>query len=220
MATPVSRTNRCCAASRKPTTAFPLRGLEWLNRNFSVSSNPTEASARARGFSQSYLLYYLYGVERVGRMTANRFIGQHDWYREGSEMLVRTQDRISGSWKGVGVEMDPQIATSLSLLFLSKGRRPVVAAKFQTGDDGDWNRHRSDLAHLTHDVERRWQRDLTWQIIDGDAATLEDLLQTPVSVFERSRRPELAARAKAIAQAVRRTRWVHLCGILLRRRRF
>ncbi len=168
----------CCQP--QADNGIPLRGLEWLSRNFSVSSNPTEASARARGFSQSYLLYYLYGVERVGRMTANRFIGQHDWYREGSEMLMRTQDRISGSWKGVGVEMDPQIATSLSLLFLSKGRRPVVAAKLQCSNDNDWNRHRNDLAHLTRDVERRWHRDLTWQIIDGEAAALEDLLQTPV----------------------------------------
>jgi hypothetical protein len=29
-------------------------------------------------------------------------------------------------------------------------------------------------------VERRWRRDLTWQVIDGDAAALEDLMQTPV----------------------------------------
>jgi hypothetical protein len=168
----------CCQP--QSDNSIPLRGLEWLGRHFSVASNPSEGSARTRGFSQSYLLYYLYGVERVGRMTANRFIGQHDWYREGSEFLVRAQDRISGSWKGVGVEGDEQIATALALLFLSKGRRPVVAAKLDTGSELDWNRHRNDLAHLTSDVERRWKRDLTWQIIDGSAASLEDLMQTPV----------------------------------------
>src|SRR5690606_30829945 len=30
------------------------------------------------------------------------------------------------------------------------------------------------------DVERRWKRDLTWQVIHAETATLEDLLQTPV----------------------------------------
>jgi hypothetical protein len=168
----------CCRP--QADNQIPDRGLEWLARHFSVASNPSQGSGRVRGFSQSYLLYYLYGLERVGRMTANRFIGEHDWYREGSEVLVRAQDRISGSWKGEGVEMDPLIATPLALLFLSKGRRPIVAAKLQIDNQGDWNHHRSDLAHLTSDVERRWKRDLSWQIIDGDTATLEDLLQTPV----------------------------------------
>ena len=33
-------------------------------------------------------------------MTARRFIGEHDWYREGADMLVREQDQLSGYWKG------------------------------------------------------------------------------------------------------------------------
>ena len=54
------------------------------------------------------VLYYLYGLERVGRLTARRFIplfptkpGQPDradWYREGAEHLVRSQDPLSGFW--------------------------------------------------------------------------------------------------------------------------
>ncbi len=169
----------CCQP--QSDNSIPMRGLEWLARNFTVSSNPSTSSGRPRSFSQMHLLYYLYGVERVGRMTANRFIGQHDWYREGAEMLLKSQDVVGGSWKGSGGdESNPQIATSLALLFLSKGRRPVVVAKLSSRDNSDWNRHRSDLAHLVSDVERRWRRDLTWQVIDGDATTLEDLLQTPV----------------------------------------
>jgi hypothetical protein len=168
----------CCQP--QADNQIPQRGLEWLARHFSVHSNPSADNGRGRNFSHSYLFYYLYGLERVGRMTANRFIGDHDWYREGSEYLLRAQDRISGAWKGDGVEMDPQIATPLALLFLSKGRRPVVAAKLQSDNQGDWNHHRSDLAHLTRDVERRWKRDLTWQVMHGQTATLEDLMQTPI----------------------------------------
>jgi hypothetical protein len=161
--------------------SIPTKGLNWLAKHFSVTSNPTDLAGRGRAYNQMYLFYYLYGMERVGRMTANRFIGSHDWYREGAELLLRTQDRFTGAWKGSGGgESNQDIATSLSLLFLAKGRRPIVAAKFKWNDEADWSRHRSDLAHLTRHVERRWRRDLTWQVIDGRAATLEDLLQSPV----------------------------------------
>ena len=36
-------------------------------------------------------LYYLYGVERAGRLSAQRFFGPHDWYREGAAYFVDGQ---------------------------------------------------------------------------------------------------------------------------------
>jgi hypothetical protein len=83
------------------------------------------------------LYYYLYGVERVGRMTARRFIGKHDWYREGADMLVRHQDHLSSFWKGTGnAENNPLIGSSFALLFLSKGRRGD-GGQAQHGPDDD-----------------------------------------------------------------------------------
>ena len=167
---------QCCARGDADDDRIQ-RAMQWLARNFSVTGNPG-----ARG--QTWLLYYLYGVERVGRMTAKRFIGEHDWYREGTDMLVKSQDRLSGYWKGVGhAEDNPHIATSLALLFLSKGRRPVLLAKLKHGSQGDWNQHRSDVANLTRYVESRWRRDLTWQIVDLGAAGVDDLVQSPVLYF-------------------------------------
>ena len=163
-----------CCGDQQPNEAID-RALEWLGRNFSVNVNP------ARGGRQSWVLYYLYGVERTGRMTARRFIGDHDWYREGAEKLVRDQIQFANYWKGTGIaENNTQVATSLALLFLSKGRRPVLVAKLKHGPPGDWDRHRSDLANLTAYVETKWKRDLTWQVIDPKAATVEDMLQSPV----------------------------------------
>ena len=165
---------------------IPTRGLQWLAKHFTVNSNPYPTNPREREFNHPHLLYYIYGVERVGRMTGSRFIGEHDWYREGAEMLLKKQDRIAGYWrgtsaaKGVSVEEHPHVGTSLALLFLSKGRRPVVVSKLKLAESDDWNRHRQDIAHLTTDVERRWKRDLSWQVVDGQAASLEDLLQSPV----------------------------------------
>lgn len=176
----------CCGQQK--SNASIDRGLEWLAGSFSVSVNP------GAGLKQGWLLYYLYGVERVGRMTARRFIGKHDWYRAGAEKLVREQDRLSGYWKGVGhAEDNPEIGTSLALLFLSKGRRPVLIAKLRHGPENDWNHHRGDLANLTGYVESKWNRDLTWQIIDPESASVEDLLQAPVLFINGRDAPQFSA---------------------------
>ena len=164
----------CCADQLQHDAVE--RGLDWLGRRFSVTRNPNPVNSRA------WLYYYLYGVERVGRLTGRRFIGRHDWFREGSEFLVGQQDRFSGYWRAevTAAEQNALVATSFALLFLSKGRRPVVISKLKHGRGNDWDRHRAGVQHLTRRVERRWRRDLSWQTIDVRAATVEDLLGTPV----------------------------------------
>jgi hypothetical protein len=148
------------------------RGLAWLGKHFTVRANPGD---------RIYLLYYLYGLERIGRLTGHRFIGGHDWYREGAEVLVREQDDINGSWRGVGsAESNPLVATSFALLFLSKGRRPVVIAKAQYTEGRAWDIHAGGVPNLTRHIEKAWRRELTWQSIDLQAATVADLLETPV----------------------------------------
>ncbi|MBL8827709.1 MAG: DUF4159 domain-containing protein [Planctomycetaceae bacterium] len=163
---------RCCGA--QDSDAAIERGLAWLGRKFSVHGNPGMNS------TDTYLYYFLYGVERVGRLTNRRFIGGHDWYREGAEFLVQQQANPPGSWRGTAGESNQHVATSLALLFLAKGRRAVVVARLKHEPDDDWNPHRRDLANLVNYVEQRWRRDLTWQVIDIGAADASDLMQTPV----------------------------------------
>jgi len=178
-----------CCQSAEPGSDAVHRGLSWLSQSnvFAVSHNPG---------SRQWLFYYLYGLERVGRMTGRRFFGQHDWYREGCQQLVLVNgpDALSGFWRGIGhAENDPQIATSLALLFLSKGRRPTLLAKVQHRSDQDWNRHPNDAAKLTRYVEPRWGLDLTWQSVDIRAASVEDLLQCPVLFMSGSLDPRPAS---------------------------
>lgn len=174
---------RCCGAQQDHQ---PIeRALSWFGRNFSINVNPGSHGA------QGWLLYYLYGIERVGRLTNHRLIGKHDWYREGAEVLVKNQDDLSGFWKGTGhAEDNPHVASSLALLFLSKGRRPVLAAKLKHEPLADWNHHRSDLGNLTGYVEKHWGRDLTWQVIDSEAASVEDLREAPVLYISGQLHPE------------------------------
>lgn len=178
---------QCCRRAEEDDARI-RRGLDWLGRNFSVTANPGSPG-------DLWLLYYLYGVERVGRLTGQRFFvdpqrGAHDWYREGAEHLVRIQDQLSGYWKGIGrIESDPVVGTSLALLFLAKGRRPILMAKLKHSLDEDWNAHRGDVENLTHFIESRWKMDLTWQVTDLRAATVEELLESPVLYFSGSLDP-------------------------------
>jgi hypothetical protein len=164
----------CCGGGSSPKVLE--RGLQWLGRRFSVVENPGTGG-------QTWLYYYLYGLERVGRFTARRFIGDFDWYLEGAKMFVATQDNLTGAFRGGRIE-DPVVATSFALLFLAKGRRPVIIAKSRHAPEDDWNRHGHDIAHLVEHVESRWRADhpagLSWHIVDTPAAELEDLLQAPV----------------------------------------
>ena len=164
----------CCGGGEEDDTEQAIeKAIAWLGDHFSVKRNP---SSRQGVVSSMYHYYYLYALERTGRLAGRRFIGQHDWYREGVEELISLQDRLSGFWNAE----DPLTCTSFAVLFLAKGRRPILVSKIKRLPDDDWNRHRHDVAHLTKHVETRWDQDLTWQVIDWSNATVDDLWQSPV----------------------------------------
>src|SRR5205823_3282983 len=96
---------------------------------------------------KNQIFYNLYGIERAGRLSGQRFIGQHDWYREGCKYLVKCQ-REDGSWSEAGFhDQFPVVSTSFALLFLSKGRTPVLISKLVHGPGEDWNNDRNDARH-------------------------------------------------------------------------
>jgi hypothetical protein len=138
------------------------KGLTWFNKNFAI-----DLPQRA--------YYHLYGIERAGRLSGLRFFGEHDWYREGCEFLVKKQE-ADGSWatRG-GWDRWPHVNTSFALLFLSKGRTPIVISKLVHGnwprreDETDWNNDRNDLRNLTEYVAKTDVFDkkaVSWQTYD------------------------------------------------------
>ena len=170
-----------CQCVDQKQNATVENALRWLADHFKVSFNPGTNS-------EDHRIYFLYGLERSGRLSGRRFLvpsspsrdnPPRDWYRVGTSFLVKSQT-AGGFWVGKGVgENQDYIATSLALLFLSKGRRPVLVSKLQRVD-GDWNLLRHDLAHLTGYVEKQWKIPLTWQVVDGMTATVDDYAQAPV----------------------------------------
>lgn len=164
------------------------RAIHWITTHFSVGNNPGV---------NSWLLYYLYGLERAGRLSGTRFFGKHDWYREGAAFLTQRQSVRDGSWRGAGqLEGDPVLGTSFVLLFLSKGLAPVLINKLEYKTEGlvkqnpedlpNWNHHQNDILNLTDALSGRpdWPKLLTWQTVNLDLAIegagVQVLRQAPV----------------------------------------
>ncbi len=163
-------------------------GLDWLAAHFDVRNNMNSGG--------QWKFYYLYGLERAGRLSGLRYFGSHDWYREGAEELVRLQDPFQGLWRGVGQEADPMLATSFALLFLAKGRSPVLINKLKHGPAHDWDNDHDDVANLTALISRDWKHLVTWQVVDPSHASVEDLLQAPIVYLNGHDHPLLSAESK------------------------
>ncbi|MGP0067778.1 MAG: DUF4159 domain-containing protein, partial [Isosphaeraceae bacterium] len=158
-----------------------MRGLDWLANNFQVGEN--------KGHGQVWKYYYLYALERAGRLSGVRFFGQDDWYRAGAEELVHDQNPLSGFWRGANQESE-LVATSFALLFLAKGRAPVLVNKLRHLPVGDWNHDPDDVRKMVGVVSRDWKTLLTWQVVDPSRATVQDLLQAPILFFNGHQVPE------------------------------
>jgi hypothetical protein len=171
------------------------RALDWISARLPADDRLSD---------QVQLYYFLYGLERTGRLSGQRFIGGHDWYREGSRFLISAQMQ-NGSWKGTGEPGVPVVATSFSLLFLSKGRTPVLISKLAHGPRGgtDWNNDRNDARNLADYCGREIFKDtpLAWQVFDvrgGDDLTprrikelAAELMQSPILYLTGHKTPRL-----------------------------
>ena len=123
------------------------KGLTWLEERFDKNLDGCK-----------YWYYYLYCMERVGLASGKKYFGTTDWYRAGTEKLLPRQKE--GKWgTSIGV-----VDTSFALLFLVRGRHPVLVNKLQY--EGDWNNRPRDLASLTRWISKMYEKPVNWQIVD------------------------------------------------------
>lgn len=183
---------RCCGADLSNQDRIEA-GLAWLARNFQVSMNP--------GYHH-YHLYYIYALERVGRLTGRRHIGQYDWYRQGAEHLANSmQEPITGKIvaKTTTYQGNEFSETAFALLFLSKGKRQTIISRLKYGRrSNDWNHHSMAVQHLTAHTEQAWKRDLSWQNVDLNQSTVQDLLESPVLFISGTSTPSLTQNQKQV----------------------
>ncbi len=143
-------------------------GLHWISDHFNELSN------------DSHYFYTLFGISRIGVASGYKYFGSKDWYKDGAAQLVAAQ-QPDGSW-GNSVS-----DTSFALLFLVRGRAPVVMNKLQytltpaaprTGKPlvGNWDQRPRDAANITRWVGKQLERGLNWQVVNltVDPAELHD----------------------------------------------
>ena len=101
------------------------KAITWIAERFSVTQNPNE---------KYNIGYYLYSLERTGRILATEHFGEHEWYPRGCRHLVDTQQR-DGLWVIEPSENDPRLATSFALLFLTRATA-TLAVEVERGGKG------------------------------------------------------------------------------------
>ena len=88
---------QCCGGSTTDELAIE-NGVQWLGRNFNLEVNP--------GGDSLTKFYYLYALERVGRLSGRRFMGEHDWYREGADRIVGVDAQAGRDLHGRPAHLD------------------------------------------------------------------------------------------------------------------
>jgi hypothetical protein len=92
-------------------------GLTWLAKHASVGENTM--LGKADEDRTKWRLYWLYALERVGSFLDVSKVGGLEWYREGSQALVKEQEE-SGRWTAGYLA---EVNTCFALLFLRQGSR-------------------------------------------------------------------------------------------------
>lgn len=173
--------------------------------------------------------YNAYGIERLGRLSGQRFIGRYDWYRAGCDWFLSRQNP-TGSWSlrsNLFVDQDEVLATAFALLYLSKGRVPVLISKLAFGqhvmtpngmlterkEDGGsigWNRKKNDARHLVEYASRELFEGvpLAWQVYDPRRSDLSKqaelikevgiLVESPILYMNGHESPYLSGQQKEL----------------------
>jgi hypothetical protein len=167
--------------SHKPIDA----GVQWISDHFDRVFDPTDLN--------TWPYYTLYGIERIGLASGYRFLGTHDWFKFGVERLLATQ-HPNGSWA------DNPIDTCFALLFLARGRNPLVMSKLQYSiadpsgkpKEGNWDQRPRDCANFCRWLGHEMERELNWQIVNL-SGPVEDLHDGPILLIEGNQPLKLTA---------------------------
>lgn len=158
------------------------RGLTWISDHFDEVSNDT---------------YAMYGIERIGAASGYKVFAGSEWFSNITERLIKSQNP-DGSWAGSYPGGSPLDATCFALLFLSRGRAPVLMNKldYRTRvpappttqgappappivNPANWNERPRDVANLAVWVGHQTEIFRNWQIVNLQSS-VDELHDAPV----------------------------------------
>ncbi len=129
-------------------------GLDWFASHFDPAAHP--------GYGGHYT-YYLYGVERVGLASGAKYFGERDWYRDGAAALIDFLTVHDGGTLRIRAKVST-VDLAFGLMFLSRGRAPVIVNKLRD-DDIAWNNRPRDAAALARFMSDETEQALNWQVV-------------------------------------------------------
>lgn len=109
-------------------------GLAWLGQNFKADDNAGVTKSHVAD-PERWLYYYLYSIERAGRICAVEELGKKKWYPIGAEFLLKVQKPDGSWWTGLPGEQwkmagDIETAdTCFGILFLTKATPPLTISE-------------------------------------------------------------------------------------------
>jgi hypothetical protein len=114
---------------RKKTQTGIRDALAWLQQFYDITKNPTTGKERTDIEGPLYHHHWLQGLARVGVHARMRFIGTHDWFQEGAEVLVKSQQG-DGSWDAIWW------SNCYGLLFLMRASLPSTVPVVTESEPG------------------------------------------------------------------------------------
>jgi hypothetical protein len=134
-------------------------GMDWLAKKWDA---------------EGFLLdpYGLYALERLGILAGRSNIGGHDWYSEGAVQLIGTPGLP-------GLTSKSPAYVCFEVMFLARGREPIVINKLERRGTDDWNNTPYDVKHLVDHLEDAYQKSGQFRIVTLEAK-LKQLLCTPI----------------------------------------
>jgi hypothetical protein len=160
---------------RPPFSPALAKALDWLESG--------DNSVITREGEEDWL-YTIYGLERAGLASGFKYFGTHDWYRERAADLI-AQQNADGSWSAT---YGPVVDTSFALLFLSRGRHPLILNKLRF--NGDWANRPRDAANLAKFASDELRRPLNWQVVPLNR-DWHDWTDSPILYMASHRPPDL-----------------------------
>jgi len=137
---------------REPFSPPLAKGLAWLE----AGDNTKKAMNYASGYAR-------YGMERVGLASGFKYFGEYDWYREAATRIVHDQNS-NGFWPVTPPFFGNDVTeASYNLLFLARGRHPILANKLRF--DHFWDNRPRDLANLCKYAGHELETTFNWQVV-------------------------------------------------------
>jgi hypothetical protein len=173
---------RCEGNIKDPNIAL---GMQWIGSHLDAINSSD--------WAKQWRYYTMFGICRIGLASGYKYIGDVDWFKWGSDILQKEQDP-SGEWGSGMFAMKPGSVvdggvwnTSFALLFLSRGRAPVLFNKLQynilkgrtTASEANWNQRPRDVANITRLLANQSETSLNWQIVNLQQPA-QDLIDAPL----------------------------------------